>query len=108
MTTVDDSLAARAGSRLRTRPDALPIVLLGVLLLAAFLTIVLTTRDYVLYADDWAILELRYQGGIDSLLEPYNGHLMAVSVFVFKVLARVAGLDVHWPYMVVLAAGHVA
>ena len=106
MATAEPTSRGAVRRRMAAPDGRLPATLLALFSLAGLALILYATWDFVLYADDWAILQQRYDGGVDSLLDPYNGHLMAVPILIFKVLARTAGLDVHWPYMTPLIIGH--
>jgi hypothetical protein len=65
------------------------------------------TRDLTFFKDEWALLALRYDGGLPSLLREHNGHVFVAPTFVFKALWHTVGLEHHWPYQAALVTAHV-
>ena len=93
----------------RLNPDPrLPVVLLGLLSLVAFVLILVLGRDITFYYDEWDFVLGRAGHSADVFLKPHNEHISVVPVLVYKVLFKTVGLEHHWPYLVVLALMHVA
>jgi hypothetical protein len=69
--------------------------------------VVLGTR-LTFFNDDWYFLlqrpGLSAHPGIDSLLEPHNGHLVVVLAAVYKALVALFGLGSQLPFRIVLGA----
>lgn len=81
----------------------------GALLLAALPLLVLrfgASRWF--FFDEWAFLVGRGAGSPDALLEPYNGHLVAVPLLVFRTVFRLFGIGSYRPYLVTIVVVHLA
>jgi hypothetical protein len=83
------------------------IALTGLLVLGgAFL--LRETRGTTFWFDDWTWILGRRGAGVDTFLQPHNGHLSLVGVAIYKLLFATAGLKHHAPYCVVVIAAHLA
>ena len=71
------------------------------LAISAVVLVVLGTR-MTFFADDWAFV-LHRGLDADSILEPSNGHFVALSVVVFRALISAFGLESQFPFRIALA-----
>ena len=73
---------------------------------SALLLVILGTK-LSFFSDDWYFLlqrpGLSSHGGIDVLLAPHNGNLVAVDVVIYKALIGVFGLRSQLPFRLVFA-----
>jgi hypothetical protein len=81
-------------------------IALGLLLVVAAPFLYHETRDTTLWIDEWSWALDRRGGGIDTFLDPHNGHLSLVPVSVYKALFATAGLTDYRPYRLLLIAAH--
>ncbi len=81
-------------------------VVLGAVLMAAFVYLAWETRGNTLWFDEWEWLVNRRSGGVHTFLEPHNQHLSLVPVAIFKLLFSTAGLDDYRPYRAVVIGLH--
>lgn len=70
----------------------------GVLLSAAFLYGLWTTRHYFFWLDSWLLLH--QSGSLGGLVDEYNGHLSIVILVIYRVLIEVFGFH-HAPFQLV-------
>lgn len=82
-----------------------------ILVVALGIVTVVLARDAWFVYDDLVILGPRHEAlhldGIVSLLDPYNGHLMAGLMAGNLLLAHVFGLDSYLPWIIAVVAGNV-
>ncbi|CAN5553234.1 hypothetical protein BH10ACT11_BH10ACT11_05590 [soil metagenome] len=71
---------------------ALALILTGGLALNLWLG-----RDQTLIQDEWGFLVERAPWNLGSLLDPHNGHLLALPLLVFKILVSTFGIDSFVP-----------
>ena len=64
------------------------------------------TRGTTLWIDEWSWALDRRGGGLDTYLDPHNGHLSLVPVSIYKLLFATAGLTDYRPYRVLVIAAH--
>ncbi|MDQ6821655.1 MAG: hypothetical protein M3076_15185 [Actinomycetota bacterium] len=85
-----------------------PRMLLGVMCAALVLIVVVLGTRLTFFNDDWWFLlqrpGLAAHPGIDVVLAPHNGNLVALVVPVYKLLVAVFGLDFQLPFRLVLGA----
>lgn len=91
-----------------SRPSRLlRLALVAICGASALLLVVLGTR-LSFFSDDWYFLlqrpGLSSHGGIDVLLAPHNGNLVAVDVIIYKGLVGAFGLRSQLPFRLVLAS----
>lgn len=101
-----ERLIAGARKRLDDGGAGLPILpLLGLLCAASAAMIVVLGTRLAFFNDDWYFLLQRPALPFwDSILEPHNEHLSAISALTFKGLVAVFGLDDQLPFRILLAA----
>lgn len=93
----------------RLNPDPrLPVALLGLLSLGAFVLILVLGRGLTFFYDEWTFVLTRAGHSADVFLRPHNEHISVIPVIVYKVLFKTVGLEHHWPYLAVLALMHVS
>src|SRR3954453_6450449 len=99
-----------ASARLRTvgADPRLPVVLLGVFSLAAFVLILVLGGHGTFFFDEWDFVLGRQGPSPAGFLRPHNEHISVVPVLVYKAFFETVGLAHHWPYLAVLALMHVA
>jgi hypothetical protein len=94
-----------AASRARLQQDRLAgIALAGLLLLGAAI-LYYETRGTTFSTDEWGWVLDRRGGGLDTFLEPHNGHFSLIPVALYKLLFATAGLSDYSPYRVMIIAG---
>jgi hypothetical protein len=79
---------------------------LGLLLLLAAVLILYAGRHLTFFYDEWNFILQRRGGGVDTYLDPHNGHLVLFPVIVYKVLFALVGLRHYTPYLAVMVALH--
>jgi hypothetical protein len=84
------------------------LVLPAVVLAIAAAVIVAAMAGTTFFYDEWIWIMQRRSFNEESLLEPFNNHLMAMPIATFAVFYRVFGLDSPFPYQLALLAGHLA
>jgi hypothetical protein len=74
--------------------------------LAAIPVWIYLARDRTFAVDEWNFVETRWYGGIDSVLERHNEHIVVIPALVYRALFETVGLDHGWPYRLVVLAMH--
>ncbi|MBN8868869.1 MAG: hypothetical protein J0H66_03200 [Solirubrobacterales bacterium] len=90
------------------RQDALPWILLGLLLAGAGLLLLSLTAHIGFVTDEWNLLFLRPGWGPDSFLEPFHEHIIIAPTLIYKVLQGLLGMDSNRPFQVVAITGFLA
>ena len=85
-------------------PHARVIVILAALVVA--LTILVLTRGYTFYFDEWAFILSAPDWTATTYLQPHNGHPAMLTRLIYTTLLATAGLRSYLPYMAVLLALH--
>jgi hypothetical protein len=65
---------------------------LGILLLAAALLLLYAGRHLTFFYDEWDFVFQRRGGGLNTFLDPHNGHLVVFPVIVYKLVFAISGL----------------
>src|SRR5512133_1858773 len=86
----------------------LPLVVLGLGLLACAIVLLFLGRHLVLSADEWTFARERRGFDAGAFLDPHNGHLVLVPALIFKALYATVGLAELWPYRLALIVFHLA
>ena len=89
----------------RTRRPDLADAVVGVAMLASFLTLMWLGRGLTFFADEWAVMAER-PISIDSFLQPFNEHWLGVTTVVYRLLLQTVGLGTYMPYLALLALLH--
>lgn len=63
-------------------------------------------RDQWFFADEWAFLVDRDLSDPGGLLEPHNGHWVAVPVLLYRINFRLFGLNTYLPYQLPVVLAH--
>jgi hypothetical protein len=92
---------SRAG--LAARAPSLAALAAG---LAAIPVWIYLARDRTFAVDEWNFVESRWYGGIDSVLERHNEHIVVIPALVYRFLFETVGIDHGWPYRLVVLAMH--
>lgn len=92
----------------RADPRRLASGALAVLLLAAAAGLMHLTRGNTMWADEWLWAVGRRGNGVNTFLNPYNGHLSLVPVAIYKLLFAVAGLRHYVVFRAMITGGHLA
>jgi hypothetical protein len=82
------------------RRDALPWILLGLLLAGAGLLLLSLTSGINFVTDEWNLLFLRAGWGPDSFLEPFHEHIIIAPTLIYKILQGLFGMDSNRPFQV--------
>ena len=106
--TRDRLRAARTSWRAAQREPAGGTQLLVLLCAASALTLIVLGTRLTFFNDDWYFIFQRPGFSADSIFEPHNGHLSALSVLIYKGLIEVFGLDFQLPFRAVLATSVVS
>ena len=99
--------------RRRRRPDAPGVLdrsanwIIGVAAVVAAATLLYVGRRSSFFWDEWWFIVRRRDGSLDDFFRPWNGHLIAIPVLIYKALFELVGLRHYLPYRVVLTAAHV-
>ena len=93
--------------RLAGEDPRLPVVLLGLVSLVAFVLVLVLGRNSTFFYDEWNFVLERSGHSAKVFLRPHNEHISVVPIFIYKVLFATAGLEHHWPYLAVLALMHI-
>jgi hypothetical protein len=81
--------------------------IIGVAAVVAAATLLYVGRRSSFFWDEWWFIVRRRDGSLDDFFRPWNGHLIAIPVVVYKALFEIVGLRHYLPYRVVLTATHV-
>jgi hypothetical protein len=92
--------------RPRIEPATLPLIGFAALLALTAALILYETRATTLWVDEWVWALERRGGGVNTLLEPHNGHFSLVPVVLYKLLFATAGLAHYAPYRVLVVVAH--
>ena len=76
--------------------------------LAAIPVWIYLARDRTFAVDEWAFVEDRTFGGIETILERHNEHIVVLPALIYRALFETVGLDQAWPYRLVVLAMHLA
>ena len=74
----------------------------------AALVIVVIGSRLTFFNDDWAFVLNRPDLSAHSVLEPANGHLVALTVVVYRVIISLSGLSSQVPFRIALALAYIA
>jgi hypothetical protein len=85
-------------------PHARPLVVLAALVVSA--AILLLTRSYTFYFDEWAFILGAPDWTLPTYFQPYNGHPAMLTRLIYTTLLATVGLRSYLPYMAVLLALH--
>jgi hypothetical protein len=85
-------------------PHARLIVALAALAISA--AILLLTRGYTFYFDEWAFILTAPDWTATTYLQPHNGHPAMLTRLIYTLLLSTVGLRSYLPYMAVLLALH--
>jgi hypothetical protein len=85
-------------------PHARLIVILGAFVVSA--TILLLTRGYIFYFDEWTFILGNPDWTVPTYLQPYNGHPTMLTRLIYTALLATVGLRSYLPYMAILLALH--
>jgi hypothetical protein len=66
------------------------------------------TRGTTFHYDEWNFVLNRRGHDLDTFFVPHNEHLVALPVFLFKVLFVTVGLTTYWPYQLMPIMIHLA
>lgn len=81
--------------------------LVVVVVAAAFATaVLLLTRSYTFYFDEWAFIFSAPDWTLTTYLQPHNGHPTMLTRLIYAALLATVGLRSYLPYMAVLLALH--
>jgi hypothetical protein len=78
-----------------------PIVVLGCAILASTLLLLYLSRGLTPLVDQWGYLYAYRSWSLETLLTPHNGHLMALSILLYKVMFSLFGVESQVPYQLV-------
>jgi hypothetical protein len=98
----EKSLADRA----RTLDRRWPFALLGVGLFGVGVLLMVLSRHFGFFQDEYFWILHRRAWNIDAFWLPHNGHLSVVPVTIYKLLFVTVGLQHTWPYRLILVGLH--
>src|SRR5437764_14957260 len=98
------SLVARSS---RHVPGKRGWLMFGALAILAAAATAYFGRGWSFFYDEWGVIFYRRGGGLPAFAAPLNGHLVAVTVGVYRVLFATVGLRSYTPYRWVTIAAHV-
>jgi hypothetical protein len=73
----------------------------------AVATLLYLGRDLLFHFDEWIWVHKRRDPSVDTLLEPYNGHLSIVPVAIYQLFLWIFGITEYTPFRVLVAGFHV-
>jgi len=79
-----------------------PVLLLGVALVAAAAVLTKAQWDVTFFQDTWAFLLYRQDFSLDAFLEPHNEHIVVIPVAITKLLLEVFGMTSNTPEQVAM------
>ena len=82
-------------------------VLFAILSIVAAVTLLWLGRGMTFFADEWALIESRSLGDIQSWFVPHNEHWFTLPVLLYRGLVETLGIGSYMPYHAVLVALHV-
>jgi hypothetical protein len=77
------------------------IVVLGCAILASTLLLLYLARGLTPLVDQWGYLYAYRSWSLETLLTPHNGHLMALSILLYKAMFSIFGVESQVPYQLV-------
>jgi hypothetical protein len=98
-----EGVPVRLGSLTRGQREQTGWILLGLASLLAISLALYFSRGRTFALDEWKYLVERRAWTWDSLMVPDNGHLMAIPMAVYKLLADLFGATSHLPFSLVTA-----
>jgi hypothetical protein len=81
---------------------------LGIAVAACVVALMILGSHFNFFVDEWRFALYRRGWTPSDFLEPHTGHLVLVSVTIYKVLFELVGMSHMWPYRLTLALFHVA
>jgi hypothetical protein len=88
-------------------PDRrVPVALLGGGLFGYGLLLMLLSRHFGFFQDEYFWILHRRAWNVDAFLAPYNGHLLLAPLAIYKLLFVTVGLGHTWPYRLILVGLH--
>ena len=87
-------------------PPLRPNIIAGAMLAVAGIAVLYAGRHLTFFYDEWSFVLTRRGRGVNTYLDPHNGHLVLFPVVVYKVLVALFGLRHYWPYRLVEVALH--
>jgi hypothetical protein len=102
------ALEAERSPAVRLRSPALPWLALAALVVLTGVFLYHETRGTTIWLDEWSWALQRRGGGLASLLDPHNEHLVLIPVAIYKLLFATAGLGNYAPYRVIVTLAHLA
>jgi len=81
-------------------------LIVGLAALAVCAAILLLTRGYTFYFDEWAFILTAPDWTATTYLQPHNGHPAMLTRLIYSALLATVGLRSYLPYMAVLLALH--
>lgn len=88
------------------RRDRRALWVLGVLLVVVGALLIYAGRGETFFYDEWAWVELKVGGGLQSLLEPQNEHFTLVPILIYKALFHIVGLNHYQVFRLVPVLMH--
>ena len=82
-------------------------MIVGVAAVVAAALLLYVGRRSSFFWDEWWFIVRRRDAALDDFFRPWNGHLIAIPVTIYKALFALFGLRHYLPYRVVLTALHV-
>jgi hypothetical protein len=83
------------------RGNRIAIVSFAVVTVASVVLLLALQAPLTFRIDDWEFVVNRPQQGIDGLLEPHYGHLLAIQALIYRILVELFGLTSVVPFQVV-------
>lgn len=80
------------------------VLVLGCAILTSTLLLLYLGRGLTPLVDQWSYVYANRSWSLETLLTPHNGHLMALSILLYKAMFAVFGLESQLPYQLVNAA----
>jgi hypothetical protein len=79
--------------------DRLAVPALAIALGAiAYIALILMTRNFTFFADEWNIIFRPPEWSGDSLFAPFNEHIYVAPIVIYKVLLGTFGMSAIWPF----------
>ncbi len=78
-----------------------PVLVLGCAILASTLLLLYLSRGLAPLVDQWGYIYAYRSWSLETLLTPHNGHLMALSILLYKAMFAVFGVESQVPYQLV-------
>ena len=64
----------------------------------AFIALILMTRNFTFFADEWNIIFRPPEWSGDSLFAPFNEHIYVAPIVIYKILLGTFGMSALWPF----------